>query len=131
MPEEIVEVVFEGTSKGGRKLLVGKDAHGLFVMKMTFDDPESKGTVILSESGYGVGLDVEGIEGSVGCLDLFHPAVGDGGPMLIIDNCDNGDPVGYARLSPEGTRVDFETGVDVIGETDDHQAVYGYPPNRE
>ena len=48
MPEEIVEFVFEGTSKGGRKLQVGKDAHGLFVMKMIFVDPESKGTVIMS-----------------------------------------------------------------------------------
>ncbi len=130
MDTKIVEVLFEGVSKVGRKIVVGKDENGLFVVKLAFNDEEAKGTVIASEGGYGLNLDVEGIDGAVGSVDLFHPAVGDGGPMLIIDNGDNGDPVGFAHLSSDGTRVNFELGVEVVGETDTHLPIYGYPVER-
>ena len=127
MPEEIRKVFFEGTSEFGRKLVVGLDEHGGFVMKMTFEGAESKGTVIMSECAYGVGLDVEGIPGSVGSVDLFHPAVGDGGPMFIVDNCDDGDAVAFARLSLAGTRIDFESGVEEVGQNDSGKPIFGYP----
>jgi len=100
----------------GLKVSISRDEHGNLVSRWEFDREDARGIVTLSESVFGVDVHVDGIEGAVALIDLYHPAspneyFDDPYPQIVIDNGDDGDPVAFAKFTPEGTRVLFENGV--------------------
>lgn len=99
-----------------------------------FDNPDGKGKVTFEEVGSGVYILVDGIPGSVGMIDFWHCSESareedgyTGVPQIQIENGDDGDPLLYAQLSPTGTQVIFETGVEKIAEDPAGRPIYGYP----
>ena len=89
-------------------------------MVFNFDRPESKGTIILEESGYGLYVLCPDVhpELPVALLDLYYPSseaqdIPDGPPLQIelFSPAQTEDPLGHTRCFPDGTRVRFESGV--------------------
>lgn len=107
-------------------------------LEFKFDKDEAKGTIVLKPSAYG--LDVycpEVHEEPLALLDLFYasPSAIDAEyeavPFQIVFDSpkQSGDPLGRVRFFPEGTRVDFEQGVqEIVSGPALHLKEFGYPP---
>ena len=67
---------------------------------MTFDDEESKGTVVVERCGWGASIKVDGRDAAF--VDLFPPAVDDGPPQILFHDPDDDEPLVKVVLDPAG-----------------------------
>jgi hypothetical protein len=99
------------------------------------DEPEGKGTIVIEPSGYGLWVTFPEVNKEpVLLLDLFYQSAAGADldrppvPGVAIHSpqtCQ--DMVAYARFlpAPQGTRIEFETGVEEIATAAGR--VWGYP----
>lgn len=87
-----------------------------------FDMAEGRGKVGLRPCSYGLEIYVPGQKDAVALVDLFYlskegqTVEGRGGhPQMIIYDSVRDEVLARALFRPDGTRVDFETGVKALG----------------
>jgi hypothetical protein len=107
--------MFEYESLIGKfQVTVGDD--GLVHIYASFDTDEAKGVIEITESNYGISIDIQGVPGTVAGIDLYGQAQPNGYPLLVIDNGDEGVPLGHVVYTPgkPGGYIHLEDGVELI-----------------